>query len=40
MTFSWKATDGKHTFTGYVDPGNRIAESDEADNKRVSHGTG
>ena len=40
VTFSWKATSGTHTFTGSVDPGNAIAESDEADNKLVTTGKG
>jgi CARDB len=40
VRFSWKATRGRHTFSGYVDPRNRIAESNEADNKRVTHGEG
>jgi hypothetical protein len=40
VTFSWKATAGTHTFTGSVDPGNLIAESDESDNKLVTTGRG
>jgi hypothetical protein len=40
VRFSWRATHGRHTFTGYVDPRNRIAESNEADNKRITHRRG
>jgi hypothetical protein len=40
VRFAWRATRGRHTFTGYVDPRDRIAESDEADNTRVTHGRG
>jgi hypothetical protein len=36
----WTATRGQHTFTGSVDPQDKIAESNEADNKRVTHGKG
>jgi hypothetical protein len=37
VRFTWRATRGKHRFTGWVDPRNRIAESNEGDNKRVTH---
>jgi CARDB protein len=37
LTFRWPATTGRHTITGVVDPRNAIAESDEADNKLVTH---
>jgi len=40
VRFSWKASRGRHTFTGVVDPGNRIAESNESDNRLVTHGRG
>jgi hypothetical protein len=40
LRFTWKATRGRHTFTGSIDPRNQITESDEADNKRVTHGRG
>ena len=30
------ATGGGHTITGTVDPGDKIAESNESDNKRVT----
>lgn len=38
VRFRWHATRGRHTFTGIVDPLDRIAESDEGDNTRVTHG--
>jgi subtilase family serine protease len=37
LRFTWRATPGRHTITGSVDPRNRIAESNEADNRRVTH---
>jgi len=40
VRFVWKASRGRHTFTGLVDPADRIAESDEADNRLVTHGRG
>jgi hypothetical protein len=40
VRYVWQATPGKHRFTGYVDPRNRIHESDEADNRRVTRGRG
>jgi hypothetical protein len=40
VRFVWRAARGRHTFTGLVDPTNRIAESDEADNRLVTHGRG
>jgi hypothetical protein len=40
VRYRWKATRGRHTFTGVVDPANRIAESNEADNRLVTHGRG
>jgi hypothetical protein len=36
VRFTWHATKGRHRFIGYVDPHNRIPESDEGDNKRVT----
>jgi hypothetical protein len=33
LRYRWSATGGKHTVTAIVDPGNAVAESDEADNK-------
>jgi hypothetical protein len=39
LTFTWKATGGTHTFTGYVDPADTVAESNEADNRLVTTGT-
>jgi hypothetical protein len=32
-TITWKATKGAHTVTATVDPANKVAESNEADNK-------
>jgi hypothetical protein len=40
LTFRWHATAGRHRLTGVVDPRNRIAESDESDNKLVTHRRG
>jgi subtilase family serine protease len=36
VRFTWHATKGRHRFIGYVDPHNRIPESDEGDNERVT----
>ena len=33
VTVTWKATKGTHTVTSSVDPTNKVAESNEADNK-------
>jgi CARDB len=40
VRFSWKASRGAHVFTGVLDPKNRIAESDEGNNRLVTHGRG
>ena len=40
VTFRWHATAGRHKLTGVVDPRDRIAESDESDNKLVTHRRG
>jgi subtilase family serine protease len=37
VRFTWRAIPGSHTFVMSVDPRNRIAESDEADNKGTRH---
>jgi hypothetical protein len=36
LTFTWKATGGSHTVTGAVDPADKVAESNEGDNKAVT----
>jgi subtilase family serine protease len=36
LTFTWKATGGSHTITGVVDPADKIAESNEGDNKAAT----
>jgi subtilase family serine protease len=33
LSISWKVTPGQHTVEGVVDPANKIAESNESDNK-------
>jgi subtilase family serine protease len=40
VRFVWKASRGRHTFTGLVDPRNRIAESNVGDNRLVTHRRG
>jgi hypothetical protein len=37
LRFTWRATPGRHRITGSVDPRHRIAESNEADNRLVTH---
>src|SRR3954451_4226910 len=37
LSFRWHATRGGHTITGLVDPRDAITESDEGDNRLVTH---